>query len=312
MQLTNRFGLPGAIVEAVKNDDYDPGQSDITATSLIKPPQIRQLEKRYDNEIVEDVSDRLWMLMGKAVHKLLEASEPSSIVETRLYLTVDPVSGRIEPGAHAFEGGVTVGGQFDRMTLRQATLQDYKFASVWEAIFGLKTEREQQLNILAELAHQNGYTDIRRLEIVHLARDWQKSKSLQGGDYPPVAMSRIPVPIWTPEKRQAFILDRVRVHMAAAELPSDRLPECTDEERWKNPPTYAIRKEGRKSAISGGVCDTLEEAEAKLAELDSKHYIEVRPSEPKRCTQYCSVRDFCNQYQAEIVFGESVKMEVAS
>ncbi|MEX2444471.1 MAG: hypothetical protein WD492_12760 [Alkalispirochaeta sp.] len=299
-EYTNKHGLPGAIVEAVKNDDYDPGESDITATSMIKPPQLRQLEKRYENEIVEDVSDRLWMLMGKAVHKLLETTEPSSIVETRLYATVDPDTGRIEPGPHAFAGGVTVGGQFDRMTLRRATLQDYKFTSVWEVIMGLKPEREQQLNILAELAHQNGYTGIRRLEIVHLGRDWQRSKSLQGGDYPAVPMNRMSVPLRTPEERQAFILERVRVHAHAEALADSELPECTDEERWKNPAKYAIRKKGRKSAISGGVCDTRGEAEAKLSELDSQHWIEERASEPKRCSQgYCPVRDFCWQWQTE-------------
>lgn len=103
-RITNKLGLPEAIVEAVKNDPYDPGHADISATGLISPPRKRALERTHRNDMEEDASDRIWALIGQSVHTILERAEPSAIVEKRLY-------GRF--------GGWLVSGQFDRLTLRK-------------------------------------------------------------------------------------------------------------------------------------------------------------------------------------------------
>ena len=59
MKFTNKLGFPQAIADAVKNDPYSPGDSDITATQLISPPQQVALRKHCKDVIVEDVSDRV-------------------------------------------------------------------------------------------------------------------------------------------------------------------------------------------------------------------------------------------------------------
>ena len=84
MKITNNTGLPGAIVEAIKNDEFTPGRSDITVTQLIGPPRIRVLKKQHGSEIIEDASNMIFALMGKAVHGILEKAEPSAVVEERL------------------------------------------------------------------------------------------------------------------------------------------------------------------------------------------------------------------------------------
>lgn len=280
MKITNNYGLPGAIVEAISNDSYDPGQkTDMSVTGLLSPPRQKALQREHYNEIVEDASDRIWALIGQAVHSILERSEKSAIVEERLYMPID---------------GWLISGQYDRMTLRQKTIQDYKMMSVWEVIYGLKPEKTAQLNILLQLAVANGYNEITNLEIVGIFRDWQKAKARYDKNYPQSQVARIKVDVWKEEKRIEYIMDRIKAHKAAREI----LPECTPEERWATPDKYAVMKKGRKSALR--LLDTEDLANKYLEEKNPPGgYIEFRPGESKRCRDYCSVNGFCDQW-AEI------------
>ena len=278
MKITNNYGLPGAIVEAVKNDSYTMGKmADISVTGLLSPPRQKALMREHYAEIEEDASDRIWALIGQATHAILERAEPSAIVEERLYI---------------YTQGWTISGQFDRMTLRQKTLQDYKMMSVWEVIYGLKKEKEEQLNVLMQLAVENGYTDITNLEIVGIFRDWSKTKAKFDKNYPQSQVARIKVNVWPETQRIAFINERVRVHQAAREtLP---LPECTTEERWATPDKWALMKVGRKSAVK--LYDSEDEA-LTAAGSDLNLSVVHRPGEQKRCENYCAVAQFCDQYK---------------
>lgn len=68
--LTNKLNLPLAVVQAVTNDPYTRGDSDISVTQLISPPYQRRL--RQTVEPVEDVAERLFSLYGQLAHGLLE------------------------------------------------------------------------------------------------------------------------------------------------------------------------------------------------------------------------------------------------
>ena len=85
MNLTNKFNLPEAIYEAVKNDGYTKGNSDISVTQLIDSPYIRKLKEDHYNEIEEDVTERVLSLLGQAVHTILERTETEDLKEERLY-----------------------------------------------------------------------------------------------------------------------------------------------------------------------------------------------------------------------------------
>ena len=274
MKITNKYGLPGAFVEVAKNDVYSPGESDITVTTLIGPPQIRKLNKDHSTDIECDASEMLWSILGQSVHTMLERAEPSAIVEKRLYMKVL---------------GWKLGGQFDRMTLRKTTLQDYKVSSVWEIIHGLKPERERQLNVLMELAVHNGFP-ISRLEIVFILRDWQASKAEYDSNYPQVPIVRVPVQVWNQEKRKEYIVERIQLHQAAD---AGVIYECTDEERWLRGEKWAVMKKGRKSAVK--LFDDETKANDYLEDLDSNHSIQHRPGQYVRCERYCPVRTYCKQ-----------------
>lgn len=75
-KLTNREGLSPAIERACGRDWYSgTGENrDFSVTQLLNPVKIVHLTRRHKDEIIEDVADRLYMLMGSAMHAILERS----------------------------------------------------------------------------------------------------------------------------------------------------------------------------------------------------------------------------------------------
>ena len=72
IKITNKYNLPQVIERAVRNDTYDSSGSDISATSLYKPPRILRYMQEYKYEIEQDVSDMLFSLLGQSVHHVIE------------------------------------------------------------------------------------------------------------------------------------------------------------------------------------------------------------------------------------------------
>jgi hypothetical protein len=266
---TNIHNLPAAIVAAVQNDPYV-GGGDISVTKLIDAPQRRVLWAKHQDRIVEDVSERIWALLGQAVHHILERADTGAQVEERLFADVE---------------GWTLSGQFDRLHLADKLLQDYKVTTVWK-----KDGSEgwtQQLNVLRWLAHRNDLA-VERLEIVAIFRDWRKTDAGRRADYPPAAVATIPVPVWTLDETERFIVERIHKHQAAR---GGLFTPCTDGERWYSGTQYAIIKPGGKKALR--VLD------APPTEIPEGYEVQVRPGEFKRCLHYCEVASFCPQWQAE-------------
>lgn len=299
---TNDLNLPGPLFAAIVNDPYERGDSDISVTQLIDPPRKVALETQHSTELVEDVSDRVWSLMGQAIHTILERANVTGIAEERLYTEVE---------------GWRVSGKYDHLDLTDGVLTDWKMASVWEWVYGIRPEREQQLNLLAHIAQLSKGYRINKLRAAFIFRDWQKSKARLGdGDYPPKQVMVVDIPMWPAEIPGEFLRDRVRAHQRAQQ---ELLPLCTDDERWAKPTTYALKKEGRKSAIR--VLESPEAIEdwalgAGFARrnydrdahgrdvmpyevlLERGYSIEERPGENTRCAAYCPALAVCSQGQA--------------
>ncbi len=86
MQLTNKKGLPQTIVDAIKNDGYS-YSGNISVSGLFDSVQIRQLRRQHKDEIVVDVSDMVFALLGQAVHAVLERAMIKS-VKRRAFMIV--------------------------------------------------------------------------------------------------------------------------------------------------------------------------------------------------------------------------------
>ena len=278
MKITNRYSLPTPLVRAVSHErPYEPGV--ISVTSLIKPPQMYALEIAHDDEIEEDASDRIWMLLGSAVHSVLEWAQVDNVLqEEELRTTVL---------------GWTVTGRPD-LYEEPGMLDDYKVTSVYAFLNGVKVEWEQQVNGYAWLFGLHGFP-VEEARIVAILRDWTKSK-VNGADYPPAASLTLPVVLWPAERQAHFVEDRVQLHQAVIEGRIEA-PPCTPEERWRRATTYALIRGANKRATK--VCDTLQEADVWRADQDkpSEYRIEQRLGASVRCESYCRVASWCPQYQ---------------
>lgn len=269
--ITNVHGLPQSIVAAVTADPYV-GGGDISVTKLIDAPQIRTLMLKHKDEITTDVSERIWSLLGQAVHTILERAAlrtEGMIAEDRLYANIS---------------GWQLSGQFDVMHMETGVLSDYKVTTVYKLqnIDGWT----QQLNVLRWLAHQNSIT-VNQLEIIAILRDWKKGEAERKPEsYPQTPIVRVEIPLWTLEEAEEFIIDRVQLHQYAQ---SGRTVHCTDEERWYTGTQYALMKDGGKRALK--LYDERPE------DVPEGHYVQERQGEYRRCASYCEVRAFCPQAQ---------------
>jgi len=278
MNYTNEANLPAPFVSAVINDKYDyAAAGDLSATGAILPPRIRELTRRHNNELTEDVSDRVWMLIGDIGHTILERSGADNVIQEE----------RLSTELH----GWTVTGKVDLIAEHAGaySIQDWKFTSVW-AVKDMKPEWEQQLNIYAALAAANGF-HISKLQIVAILRDWSKLRAAREKDYPQVGVVVRDVPLWLPGKQAGYLSERVLLHQAAQHMADDDLPLCTEEERWRKPDVWAVKKKGGKRALK--LFDSDISAQI-YRNADANLTVEHRPGEDSRCLHYCAVKEFCS------------------
>jgi hypothetical protein len=283
MIVTNKYGVPEPLVTLASKEYYSKGEAQYSVTELMSPPKIRQLRELHNEDVAQDVSDMLWSMLGSALHVVMERGEtPGWIKEERLFLEID---------------GFKVSGQIDLQEIRPngVAITDYKFTSAW-AVMQDKIEWEQQLNVYSYLVQKVKGMNVVELNICAFIRDFSRHDRRE--NYPEAPVHMVSIPMWTNEQTEAYIKERMNAHNRAKyELGmGGSLPDCTPTERWMSETTYAVKKEGRKTAVR--VFKTIEEAN-ELAEKE-KGYVETRLGEPKRCTgNYCGVAEWCEQYKRE-------------
>jgi hypothetical protein len=278
MKITNRMNLPEPIVKACTAHEHR--GADYSASMLNQSPRQVWLKRRHDAEITEDISERIWAMLGTAAHYVVENAGGDNVLQ----------EGYIEAKVE----GVTLSGTFDLYDGEELT--DVKTTSVWTIVYGDRTnEWEKQLNTYAYLLRSIGFS-VKRLAIVAILRDWSKSKAKADANYPQAQAVKISIKLWSDAEARAYVEERIEWFEAHKSTPDADLPECTAEERWQSETVYAVMKEGRKSAVK--LHDNIEQASAHALELGKGHQVVVRPGEWKRCADYCNACDFCNQYQS--------------
>lgn len=278
MNITNKYGLPDALVRAVTNDPYTKGDCEFSVTELLAPARQRALMQTHKDEITEDVADRLFSLYGQIAHLILERANVVDLAEKRFFGTI---------------GDATVSGQVDNLQIVNESLIDWKFTSAAGFYAGKapKPEWVAQLNFQLELLRQNGL-DAKTLQIGGLLRDYSKAATERSKDYPPAPVVLMPIPLWPREQTVAVMQARVNAHREARE---GLLPACTPEERWERPGCWAVMKTGNKRAVK------LFDREADALEFVSGApglSVVERPGESIRCKSYCPVKHFCAQYSS--------------
>ncbi len=285
MRITNHTKLPEPVYQALTHSDYSRGNSNRSVTQLIDSPRVRILKAEHDALIEEDASDMVWSVLGTAVHNMFEQHQPDGhIVEERLFAEIDNwiISGAIDLQRSEEDGTVTI--------------LDYKCTSVWSVIYG-KKEWDKQLNFYAWLVEQNQDVEVSALSIVAVLRDWQRNRSGEK-NYPQAPIVIVDIPLWSQQDRDSYVRDRVRLHDEAEffRLTGEPLPLCSDDERWKKPDTFAVKKDGNKRALR--VLDSMQQAEEYMGDKEGLA-IEVREGRYTRCEDnWCRVAEWCDQWRS--------------
>jgi len=295
MELTTKPSFPELMKRAFEANPYHNYGSNYSATTLIMPPRITQLELRHNFEAKRDVESLFASFMGTAIHNHIErrlwVDKPEDLkIEWRL---VDRLLDR------------KISGQPDIMSVNDRQIFDIKTTSVWTPFYtrkkgiasGVKLEWEQQLNIYAYLAELEFGFKFDELYVMTFYRDWSDKTPTPFKDYPESFSELLKVRVWSFEEQKAFVHDRLALHIEAESLPDDRLPHCTEEEVWAKGSTYAVVKKGAKRALR--VFDTMAEA-VKAQKRHPGTNIVTRHGQRVRCERYCDVAPFCSQYQGHL------------
>ena len=278
MILTNKHHLPEQIVNAVKRDDYN-NNGTYSATTLLKDPKEIILYERHKDEICEDVSERIYSLLGTSVHYILEKADEgeNQFKEERIYWKF---------------GEDTVSGKFDFYDMKEEMLGDYKVTTVYKYLVGDTDNYRFQLLVYAYLLRKNGFP-CKGGRIYQIFRDWQRSKARFDRSYPQDPVNVITF-LFTDkdfEEIEKTILEKLETINLCKLMNDDEIPVCSKENRWATDDKYAVMKNGRKSALR--VFDNRQDAEKYLREKGGD-YIQDRPAESRKCMDYCSCCEYCN------------------
>lgn len=326
--ITNRLGLPAALVAAISNDPYDNGHT-VSVTGLIKPTQASALLRSHGSEITEDAADRIWALIGQVGHSIIERASgglgPNVITERRYcmelpqYRAGDFIRNHPNP-----DSPLIVSGAVDVIETETKTVFDFKLTSGWAVISGReaggKSDWCTQLSLLAMLAREGRYmerqdrrvqgegqpwvfidgppVDIRSGKIVAIVRDWTKRQALKR-DWPDQQVEVLDMDIMSDPATRLWLetrLEGMKFAFNGSDVP------CTDEERWARPGQWAVFKSGN---VKASKVEPTEEALSEWifrnrAKLGATYKIEERPGTYARCADYCAAAPFCKQHQETV------------
>ena len=305
--LTNKLNLPQPIYNAL-NSDYQPKEHQYSVTTILNSVRQVLLRRRHNDEIVQDCSELIWALFGTAFHSILENAEETETQFKEEYLKQDlgDICEELK--------GYFLSGKSDLVDVATKIITDYNTTSTFKIVKKDYDDYRLQLLIYAWLFKKLGF-EINKGEIIALLRDWQKSKAKYDSSYPQFQVQRLTFEFSNDdfEYIENFIKERFLELKKYEDIPDDELPICTDEERWREPTKYAVKKKVNKTATK--LHETLEDAENHLKNLEDKfpniYEIEVREGTDKKCLEYCSCCQFCSYYKEHYMKGEEDNVQVS-
>lgn len=287
MKITNNLGFPGWLHDVLKwcFGQYARGSADFTVTELASPVQQRALQKKHDADIVQDISQIVDLVIGKAVHLFFETALLALRIE---YIEFERrLNGTYKVGGKM----VTLSGQFDAYDTKERVLWDFKVVKAYAAKMGPKADYIAQLNAYANLIRQSGQPGPLALKNLYIIKDWSADDAVWDPEYPKAPLVIIDIPLMTQVESDAWIVARMVAHAEGS-------AQCSSEETWERPGKYAAIKKG--AARASKLFDPEQKADAETYAKKGKMDLTFRPGRRLRCERCCSAAPFCPQ-QAEFL-----------
>ena len=284
MKVTNRMDLPAALVNAVSVERHNK-EGSYSATTLLKGVKETLLQERHWDEMTTDAADSIWAVWGTAVHAIFEQQQDNNFKEEYFETEVN---------------GLKITGRVDSYDLNSEILYDFKTASVYKILKREFKDWHRQGLICAWLMRKAGL-NVKRCIFIALLKDHSKTKAKTDATYPqsPTFTYTFDVTEEDLHDIEDFITQKVNAIKYNHDMPDDEISECTAEERWCDPPKYAVMKKGRKSAVKLFDDENMAVSFAKLQPEQEKIYLQERPPVSRKCSDYCACHEFCNFWKQE-------------
>lgn len=275
--------------------------ADYGVTELITPPRIVHLRKRHKQEIEskpKELEKLVAAFRGNAVHTALEFN-------LRKFKSTNPGCGYyIEQKVWDKILDRKISGKLD--VYQDGILYDFKTTSTFKFIKGDYEEYEQQLNIYAYMLKPYNL-QVRSNKIILIFTDWNKAGTYKE-DYPKQPFVMVEMQdVWSHEKQEQFIHDRIKTMIRNETLPDEELDYCTIDEMWAMPDSYAVYPEGRTTGKAVRVLTSMKQAEFYIKRNVNRignATIVHRPSVRARCENWCEVSNWCDQYHNYVLSRE--------
>lgn len=259
--LTNIYRIDEPIAKAIMGEEREPKPSNrYSVTKLLGSVREGVLAERYDP--IEDVSDRFAAFLGTCIHRYLEENVAGT---NELHLEADFDGNEVSGIIDNYDNGVIT----DYKTKRCSD-SDYESA-------------KKQIRLYAWLLRKNGEI-ARKGRVVAIRRDWSK---LRNKGQSPVETIEFPIDSSDIEWAEGYIAERI----AEFEKARIELPECSDEEKWKSPDSWAVyAHEG--DARAKKVFDSEDEAKEFAKE---GMFVEHRIGKNVKCESFCPYSRICRR-----------------
>lgn len=311
-QFTNLHNIDISMAVWLVHDDYDflPRERAISATALLKPTRQIILSGRVTGKSLEDLSGRISMRLGHAIHDSIEHAWKTGYKRSLSLLglpdkvidrfKINPKPEDLQPGdipvyieqrGYRKIGDWTISGKLDMAV--DGRLKDAKSTSVFSFIKGNKDENYRLQLSFYRWLHSDKITQDEG-DIQFVFTDWQKSMVNTIPGYPPIRIVNHTVSLYSEEETETLIASKLEDLVRYQDASQDALPRCTDEELWRSEPVYKYYSDPTKTdGRATKNFNSLIEANNHLAEK-RKGVVKTVPGQVKACL-YCRAFEICEQ-----------------
>lgn len=289
MKITNKYNLPQALVDLIKNSQFGHTEKCYSATTILNPTRFIILNRRHNDEIEIDASQCINQVLGTATHSLIEKFDKTGFAE--IYLKEE------------IRDGYFLTGKCDLYDEVNFALVDYKTANVWKIKFSDFDDWRRQGLIYSWLLIKKGHY-VERIRFHALLKDWtareKRLADMKGEFYPESQVYTYELKITSADliEIEKFIRDKFDELIEAEKLSDDDLLDCGKKDTWYTGDKFAVYGTNKNKAMR--VFDTYEEANDYL---NNKGGVEIvaRKGEYRRCQDYCECCKFCKYYKERMV-----------
>ena len=285
MIITNKKGLPQALVDIVKADEREHEPREFGVTTVLKPTREILLKRRHESELEVDVADCINRLFGTAFHGLIEKHDKTGMAELTLkeYVLDD----------------YKLVGKLDLYDEENESVIDYKTATCWKVIYKDFEDWKKQGLLYAWLCFKAGKT-VKHIKFYAFLKDWTaREKRKQGENYPDsqIYTYELDVTIRDLMEIEDWLKEKFENISVENSLSDDELSPCSKEDCWYTGDKYAVYKK-INDAKAQRVLETEQEANDYLDnKLNGKGVVVFREGEYRKCQDYCEVCNFCKYYK---------------